>query len=256
MAMASMRKRPRDGAPIFVCGVARSGTTWVGRSLGQSPELTYIDEAWLVEKLSGLADWFGMLHDEWGGWTPWNRRSIDRGVFVESLARWYRELLDEAADGKRFVEKTPDWNALQLRFLHEMFPGAHYVLIYRDGRNSVASLEAKLTRDGERFDFAESCSRWAAAMDVFRDIRRTGDVEHVAFVRYEDLLSDFDAVFERLCDSVGVPAFDPGPFKPNTSFPEANDGGDFNERWRSWSAERQETFERLAGHQLAEWGYA
>jgi hypothetical protein len=251
-----MDDRELNAAPIFVCGVSRSGTTWVARSLGHSPELEYIGEAWLVENLKDLADWFGMLHDDWSGWTPWKRRSVDRRVFVESLARWYRELLDLAADGKRFVEKTPDWNVLQLRFLHEMFPDAHYVLIYRDGRNCVASLEAKKRQDGEPYDFAASCSRWAAAMDVFLDVRNTGDIERVVFVRYEELLENFDAVFEELCRSVGIEAFVPPPYRANTSFTEGNGDVDFNARWRSWSAERRREFERLAGRQHAEWGYA
>src|SRR5438045_5501961 len=191
-------------SPVFVCGLGRSGTTWVSRALGESPELTYIGEAWLVGKLEELADWFGTLHeDEWTGFTPWKRQGVDRRAFVDSLARWYRELLDRAAGGNRFVEKTPDWNALHLAFLQELFPHAYYVLVYRDGRNCVASLEAKKRQDGEPYDFAASCSRWAAAMDVFLDVRNTGDIERVVFVRYEELLANFDPVFEKLCRSVG-----------------------------------------------------
>src|SRR5215210_3036556 len=117
-----MDERPTADAPVFVCGCGRWGTTWISSALGQSAQLTYIGEAWLLAKLEELADWFAMLHDEWTNFTPWNRRGVGRRAFVDRLARWYRELLGDAADGKRFVEKTPDWNALRLPFLHELFP--------------------------------------------------------------------------------------------------------------------------------------
>src|SRR5438045_1255723 len=206
-------------SPVFVCGMGRSGTTWVSRALGESPELTYINEAWLVGKLEELADWFETLHeDEWAGFTPWKRQGVDRRAFVDSLARWYRELLDRAAGGNRFVEKTPDWNALHLAFLQELFPHAYYVLVYRDGRNCVASLEAKKAKDGQPFDFETACRRWARAMDVFSELGERRADGRVMPLRYEDLLRDFDSAFEELCAFVRIDPFRPSPRRSNSSF--------------------------------------
>lgn len=242
--------------PVFVCGLGRSGTSWVCDALGQSPELAYIEEAWLLEKLEELVDWFAMLHDEWADFTPWRRRGIDRAAFVASLAGWYRALLERAAGGRRFVEKTPDWNAQRLPFLHELFPDAHYVLVHRDGRNQVSSLEAMKGAQGEPFDFAAACRRWGEAMDVFARIRDTGSVRHLIVIRYEDLLEDLDASFRRLCSFVGIRAFAPEPFAPNSQFGPARSAADFNTRWHAWSPERRDVFRREAGRQLVEWGYA
>ncbi len=250
-----MTDRIDKNGPVFVCGLGRSGTTWIAKSLGESPALDYIGEAWLVEKLEELASWFEVLHDEWTGFTPWSRRGVDRRAFAAWLARSYGGLLELAADGRRIVEKTPDWNALHLPFLHELFPDAYFVLVCRDGRNCVASLEAFKAARSEPFDFAESCRRWAAAMDVFSDVAGSGAVKRLFLVRYEDLLRDFDAVFERLCAFTEIAPFRPAPRSPNSAF-EAGGPGAFNNRWQSWSPTKRRTFKRHAGQQLAAWGYA
>ena len=251
-----MTDAPARDEPIFVCGMARSGTSWLSGALAQSPELTYVGEAWLVRRLEELAEWFEMLHDEWGDFTPWERTGVDRAAFVRSLAGWYRELLTRAAGGGRFVEKTADWNALHLRFLHELFPDAHYVLVYRDGRNCVASMEVKKQLDREPFEFEAACRRWAAAMDTFAQVRSSGDVRRLRLIRYEDLLTDFDTIFEQLCSFVAVTPFRPTRREPNSSFPDRSQAGDFEARWDSWSRARRRTFDRHAGRQLVEWGYA
>lgn len=250
-----MFRSPAAAEPIFVCGLGRSGTSWISRALGQSPELTYIEEAWLVARLEELADWFTMIHDKWDGFTPWRRSGVDRRRFVEGAARMYRELLTLAADGKRFVEKTPDWNALHLRFLHELFPDAYYVLIYRDGRNYVASLEAMKVREQQEFDFAASCRRWARMMDVFADIRSTRPIRRFTVIRYEDLLQDFDRIFAELCGFADIQPFRPKSHPPNSSFSAKQTPEDFTSRWLSWSAERRMTFKEHAGHQLVASGY-
>jgi hypothetical protein len=65
--------------------MARSGTTWISRALGESPELSYIGEAWLIEKLAELADWFEMVHASWSGATPSPARSGEpAGYLIES----------------------------------------------------------------------------------------------------------------------------------------------------------------------------
>jgi hypothetical protein len=233
--------------------MARSGTTWLSSSLGAGTELTYVRETWLIARLEELADWFTMLHDEWGGWTPWQERGIDRRVFVASLAGWYQELLERAAGGGRFVEKTPDWNVKHLDFLRELYPDAYYVCVHRDGRNCIASVEAKRRRDGQQFDFEDAVRRWARAMDVFSALRADDEARRVLFVRYEDMVSDFGPTFSRVCKFVGIEPFTPPEYHANSSFRDQKGG--YNERWLSWPPERRAAFDAIAGGQLEEWGY-
>jgi hypothetical protein len=249
-----MFRRPAPPEPIFVCGLGRSGTSWIARALGQSPELTYIEEAWLIAKLEELVKWFTMIHDQWE-FTSWRRRGVDRRTFVEGVGRMYRELLVRAANDKRFVEKTPDWNALHIGFLHELFPDAYYVLIHRDGRNYVASLEAMKANEQQAFDFAASCLRWARMMDIFADVRSTRSIRRFTVIRYEDLLQDFDASFAELCRFAAIRPFQPKPHPPNTFFSEKHTAEDFTSRWHSWSAEKRLLFKQHAGRQLVAAGY-
>jgi hypothetical protein len=242
--------------PIFVCGLGRSGTTWLSNALGQSPELVYIREAWLIGKFEELVGWYSMIYDEWKTFTPWNEKGVDRAKFMMFLSRFYRELLDSVSGGKRFIEKTPDWNVLHLKLLNELFPAAHYVLVYRDGRNHVASLEAKNRREQKDFDFAKACRKWAKAMDVFEEIETQKTIRNFTLVRYEDLLLRFDETFLDLCRFVRIEPFTPEPVEPNSSFENRHTPDDFANRWRSWSEERRNMFTRYAGAQLVKWKYA
>lgn len=251
-----MPESPPGGEPVFVCGLARSGTTWLGKALGQSPELTYLEEAWLLERLGELVDWFSMLHAEWRGFTPWYERGVDRAAFVELLAGFYRDLLLLASGGERFVEKTPDWNLLHLRLLHELFPDAYYLLVYRDGRNYVASLEAMKRDQGEPFDFAASCRRWALGMEELAQAQASGTIRRLKVIRYEQLLEDFTSSFRDVCRFADVSPFEPVPHIPNTAFEAASGAEDFNRRWLAWSPREKAEFEELAGEQLRAWGYA
>lgn len=245
------------GDPVFVCGLARSGTTWIAKSLGQSPDLTYVEEAWLIGRLAELTDWFDQLQDEgWSGFTPWRRAGIDRPAFISRVAGFYGDLLALAAGGGRYVEKTPNENAVHLRLLHELFPNAYYVLVHRDGRDCVASLEAMKEHQGEAFDFDAACRRWAATMDLFDGVRREGSIRRLTSIRYEDLLADFGAVFRDLCAFTGIEPFAPVPYAPNSAFADLGRPGSFTSRWHGWSERRRDAFKRHAGSQLIAAGYA
>ena len=235
--------------------MGRSGTTWLCRTLGQSADLSYIGEAWLIEKLEELADWYRTVSEDWGDFTVWKKNGVGRREFLEGLAHFYRGLLDTAAQEERFIEKTPTWNALHLGFLNDLFPEAYFVLVYRDGRNQVASSEAKNVRAEKKFDFESCCRRWAKAMDVFEGVTLDPTIENYVLVRYEDLVADFDREFSDLCRFLEIQPFDAEPPPPNSSFKDEPWSDDFNRRWESSSTERRETFKRVAGVQLEKWRY-
>jgi hypothetical protein len=244
-----------DGQAVFVCGLGRCGTTWIARSLAQSPELVYVGEAWLIEKLDELLRWHGVLLDEWGDFTTWHKHGIGRDAFVRAIARLYNDVLSIAAGGRRFVEKTPEWNVFHLPLLAELFPEARFVLSYRDGRNYVASVEAKRRTAGKEFAFEDYCRRWAQGMEAFEQVGRGGRPRFAHLVRYEDLLEDFDGTFANLCDFVGIERIVAQPLAPNSAFPNRETIQDFTTRWHGWSSEQRELFRRHAGKELVRWGY-
>jgi len=173
--------------PVFVCGMGRSGTTWLARSLALSPELFYIHEAWLVEKLHELSDWYRKIHKEYSAFTPWHDIDRDQEMFRRKLSCFYRDLLETASGGRRVLEKTPSWNVEHLKFLNELFPDAYFVLVYRDGRNYAASLEQKRINERITFHFDEACARWAFGMDVFREVSEQKLIKNCKIVRYEEI---------------------------------------------------------------------
>ncbi len=112
--------------PIFLVGVQRSGTTWMGRTMAQRPEIAFWGEP---RQVWSYGHWFRpddrlVAADA----SPWITRHIRRRFF--EFAR---------RQGKpRFCEKTPS-NTLRLSFMRAVFPEARILLIIRDGRSVVRS---------------------------------------------------------------------------------------------------------------------
>lgn len=109
--------------PVFLVGAARSGTTFLGETLGALPEISYHHEPVATKAAARY------VHD--GLWGERRSRAYFRMV--------YRWLLRVGLDGgRRFAEKTP-WNAFLLPFLARTFPGLQVIHIIRDGRDVAAS---------------------------------------------------------------------------------------------------------------------
>ena len=204
--------------PVFVCGLGRSGTTWITRSLAQSAELVDVSEAWMLSPLNDLVAHHEKLLSGWTSFAQWGRLGVDRAAFVRHVAGFYDGLLRDLAGGMRFIEKTPEWNAVHLRLLHEMFPDAYFVAIYRDGRNVLASLEERFAKKGRAFDFDKHCRAWARAMTVLADEQTRGEISNLHVVRYEDLVADFPSVFDAVRRFTRVSPFDVELRAPNSAF--------------------------------------
>jgi hypothetical protein len=113
--------------PIFLLGAPRSGTTFLGASLAQLPEVSYHHEP-VATKAAARCVATGL----------WSRRKSQR--FYRMVYRW---LMRIHADGDlRFAEKTPR-NAFLVGFLREAFPDAQFVHIVRDGRDAALSYSKK-----------------------------------------------------------------------------------------------------------------
>lgn len=209
----------------------------------------------MLEKFLEMNNWYADVHDNWRGFTPWAEKGVSKEFFTGQLAKLYGDLLYTASAGKRFLEKTPNWNLEFLHFLHQLFPDAYYILIYRDGRNQIASIEANKVPKGRPFDFAKLARKWARTMDIIKDVQDTQRIEKYRIIRYEDLLNDFDDVFRDLCKFIEIDPFLPTPFSPNSSFTNNVLSGSFNQRWKDWPKDRIDQFMEIAGQQVSEWGY-
>lgn len=249
----------QDKQPVFVCGLARSGTSWITQALGQSYELVYIGESWMIAKLADLRKWCDHIQENYKFNTfTWKDYSTDNKFFVKSIGNFYKDLLYNVSGGKRFIEKTPNWNLENIELLGEFFPDAYFVVIYRDGRNQVASYEIFSEKKKNRlFDFRKNCSLWAKSMDKITLIKDNSVLSRYILIKYEDLLSNFDNKFNELCDFAEIKRFKPHTIDSNSSYADsAKNDSDYNSRWHSWNDDKKSIFKELAGKHLIEWGYA
>jgi hypothetical protein len=112
--------------PIVLVGAQRSGTTWMGRLLGERPEIAYWVEP---RQVWSFGHWF---------------RPDDRLTAADAtplVKRHIRRRFLEYAErrGKsRFCEKTPN-NCCRLPFVRAVLPEARILLIVRDGRSVIRS---------------------------------------------------------------------------------------------------------------------
>jgi hypothetical protein len=119
--------RPNLTNPIFVVGAPRTGTTFLGESLGAIGRMSYHHEPILTKAISRY------VYD--GRW-DWERAARH----YRSVYRWLMRL---HCDGDlRFAEKTPR-NSHIIDFLAHTFPDAKFVHIIRDGRAAAASYVKK-----------------------------------------------------------------------------------------------------------------
>jgi len=184
---------PND--PIFIIGCPRSGTTLLFRLLQQHVEIG-------TPGGEGHILWNTFQHPRTRNW------SSDRLLEADIVAG-EREFLYAAirrmAGGGRFLDKTPR-NCLRIPYLLELFPGARFVVLKRDGPPTVSSLiEGWRVRHGisyrlpERLELAEYRGRlWSYLLPPgWRDLKHTtiADVAARQYVSaYETALTDIQRV--------------------------------------------------------------
>ncbi len=191
------------GAPVFLVGCARSGTSIFGEAIAAHPRAAYLFEASSI----------------WNTLVP---RRDDHRLTAEDatpeVATAIYEALAEARHelhGDLLVEKNPK-HVIRIPFLHALFPEARLLHLVRDGRDAVASLmfrnrgaewghlripgwrellaryeKANHTRCAHQWSYAVSAARRDAAAlpeDLYRE------------VRYEDLVTRPAVVFRGVLD--------------------------------------------------------
>ncbi|MFT5424096.1 MAG: hypothetical protein ACI89L_001888 [Phycisphaerales bacterium] len=185
---------------VFVCGVAKSGTTWVQRLLNGHPEMVLSGEggfawAWLPRLQAAARDF--NAHQDTHGIAPHTKLGGEELAFlfrqsVLSRLASYAQA-SGGADGlvglKAIGDKTPQ-HTLAISLLAEVFPRARFVHVVRDPLDAATSawhhFGAKSGRTLEQHVKWFVTEAWAvgvrAAVQAEQEL--DGRVRHV---RYEDL---------------------------------------------------------------------
>ena len=234
VAPASTQPVPVFERPAIILSAPRSGSTLLFETLARAPGLFTIggESHRAIEGLPGL-------HPSAQGWES-NRLAagdatpavIDavRHSFAQSL-RDRDGALPTPGQPVRLLEKTPK-NTLRVPFLREVFPGAQFVLLYREPREVFASMiEAwgsgrfrtypalpqwsglpwsLLLVPGWRelggLPLEELVARqWAATVDSLLDDLQLVPVADIAPIRYAEFLANPQARIEQLCARLQLP---------------------------------------------------
>lgn len=244
--------------PVFIIGSPRSGTTILGNSLGRHPELWDAGETQLLWDLfaSGCAEVNFRRGEQ--GWL--RRQGIDRAEFLAHLGRGLNELVTSRSEGRRWIDQTPAYTLL-CDLLAEMFPGARFVHVLRDGRsvvNSMVNYVNPASRDGQSVepwakDFPQACRVWSEYATAALDFCALHP-DRALTVVLEDLAGDPGRGFARVLELIGA-AHDEAPARfftsnrVNSSFKGSPPSPDAV--WRDWTAEQRAVFSEEAGAVLA-----
>jgi hypothetical protein len=102
------------------------------------------------------------------------------------------------ANKERFGDKTPGYIEI-VPELAALYPGAKFIHLIRDGRDVAISC---IDLNWERY-YEQDRFEWTLAMRKRQEYQRSSLAQQILEVRYEDLVSDMEAVVRRICAFLG-----------------------------------------------------
>lgn len=184
------------GAPIFIVGFPRSGTTLLDTLLMNLPQLHVMEE---LPVLRGVQASLGGIE---------NLATLTSDL-ANDLRRRYFEVageLTEVPPGKRLVDKFP-LHLAELPLIHRLFPDAQVVLVERHPCDAVLScfMANFQLNDGMRSftSLDEAARTYHAVFDAFTRATDVWSID-VHRVRYEHMVEDLEAEMRPLLAFLGL----------------------------------------------------
>jgi len=186
---------------VFLVGFPRSGTTLLERALAANPRIVSWDER---ENLSQAVRAYMSSPD-----------GLQR---LETASEWVLDPLREeywrrvaasgaAVAGKIALDKLP-LNTMKLPLIARLFPAAKIIFAVRDPRDVVLScFRQRFGMNPSMYELLtlEGAARFYDGVMTLAALCREKLPLEVAEHRYEDLVADFDARTQAVCDFIGVP---------------------------------------------------
>ena len=159
-------------SPIFIIGCPRSGTTALARALGEHSQLWTSHESYFLNGLFGDGRPAKVHRRQRArdapGWLI--TEDVDRAEFLAYVGAGLNALYTSRSGGRRWIDQTPMYT-LFAADLAELFPGAVFLHMLRDGRDVVESMmhfrakfedrpQARRHIPGWAADFDASCRTW------------------------------------------------------------------------------------------------
>lgn len=201
--------------PVFICGCARSGTTWTLDLFDRHPEVRAICESWIFSQTRGVTGllaqpyWSEAEQEGWGKRVDMAFGAVQVlpyeqmvGDLAGLLAGW---LAQSASEQHRFlVAKEP----LDVGATAILFPQARFVHVIRDGRDVALSMR----RASESWDptmgvdlpiefRAEAWRRQVRRIRAHREFLGDRYLE----IRHEEMKADVVSAMRTLFDFAQIP---------------------------------------------------
>lgn len=189
--------------PLFLLGAPRSGTTLLCKILNAHPRVLMTNEtavflqlAEAVEKSRGGSKngvvYGKQHHEKWAEFLDRRAAGLIEDYYAELAAVEGKGGLDYWGEKHPHFVSCMDWLAAH-------WPAARYVLIVRDPRDSACSIGEMTGKGAER------------GLEVWRNFTRTTEkflegipAERKSFLRYEDLVADYEGVSAKLLGDLGL----------------------------------------------------
>jgi hypothetical protein len=198
---------------IFVVGCPRSGTTWVQRLLATHACVRTGQESDLFDMYVGpqLRAWRQELTEDSSGrggvgLTCYFTEAEFQHILKDYLLQLLSPMVGELKPGELFVEKTPS-HVLYVPEIHQLLPGARFIHVLRDARDTVASLLGASRGWGRAWAprrAADAARTWVSHVAAAVEARHRLEPRQFIEVRYEALQSDGPRVLRGLVNWLGL----------------------------------------------------
>lgn len=254
-----VRKNRSINAPVFVVGSPRSGTTVLGRCIGEHSECVTAEESLILLPL------WRIYIDLYAGGLTTGIAHISEYVTNEQMVNFLGEFADNifksllVKNNKiTYVDHTP-WYGVLSPFIQKIYPDARFIHVIRDGRQVVRSLTASYNKG-----FLWAGQNLKERIRIWQEV--TLSTKHfleknkanVQVVYYKDLCTQPVKVLNDICnflnisyeDSMSAPlSVHYAPSDLHSSFGKDGFSSDYTpEGWpKEWDFEDKKLFLDLAG---------
>lgn len=139
----------------MIIGPPRSGTSLLGRVLDRHPRLATWVEPYYI--------WDHHFRD-----APDDQRDAEDAA--DHVRSWIRKAFNQyrqALDVQLIVDKSPR-NCLRIPFIKQIFPEARYIILWRDGRDTVLSIKRQWEGKKQIITGLNSIEQWNKRVEIVK----------------------------------------------------------------------------------------
>lgn len=199
---------------VFLVGCYNSGTTLLAELLSRHPEISSLPTEGHFLTNEFIKDYEIGIPRMWAEREEVFRLTEnDDGPDAERIKREWRMRLDLSKPV--FLEKSPP-NTPRVRWLQKHFKPARFIAIVRNGYAVTEGIHRKADpKDRPESWSIDMCARqWRRSYELLHEDEQY--LEHLLWVKYEDLARDTENELNRICDFMEVSHFE--KFDQDSSF--------------------------------------